>query len=223
MNDGVFVKVSEFVKRRGELEAGWAVVATFAVEGSAEPRCIDYRVRAIPHREHMLDQLEVRAQVEAQMLGASMGAEDIESLGEFPDGGIPGFVFREASQARLLDAARARVAAYPERYVPLASETLKRVPLSRSGKVAQGRPWTRDLGERLAILADVERAYEEGESRASVATRHLMSDSALRDLLHWARKTAEPPLFTDPGRGKKGGRLTQAARDILEGGTDDAS
>lgn len=217
MSDGVFVKVSEFVSRRGGIEAGWAVVATFAVEGAAEPRCIDYRVRAIPHRDNMLDQIKVRGEVESQMLDASMGADEIEDLGEFPAGGIPGFVFKEASQARLLDTARARVAASPERYVPVASEALHRVPVSRAGKVAQGRPWSRDLGERLAILADVERAYEVGDSRASVAALHHMSDSALRDLLHWARKTAEPPLFTDPGRGKKGGRLTQAARDILEG------
>lgn len=220
---GQFLTVTEFVNRRGRSEphefpeAGWVVAATFIAEGSAEPRCVDYHVRALPHRSDFLDQLRVRNAVHDQVASQLMGVDEIEALGEFPPGGIPGFVFQEASQARLLDIARARVASEPAKYEPIATEILRRVPVSRSGKMSRGRPRARTTGETLAILLDVETSYAAGETRARVAERHHMSDSSLRDLLYWARKVSEPALFTDPGRGKRGGRLTPEARALLGG------
>ena len=43
-----------------------------------------------------------------------------------------------------------------------------------------------------------------------------LSRSALRDLLSWARNDAEPRLFTNPGAGRRGGRLTPEARALLK-------
>lgn len=222
---GRFLKVSQLVTPKtrpvgGGWPGGWVVVGTFIAEGNAEPRCIDYRVRAYPASSDTFASIEIRNRIEARLLDQSAGAEDIEDLGEFPPGGIPRWVFERASQSRLFDTARDRINTYPEKYAPIAAEVLNRVPVSRGGRAHIGRPRLRNIGETVRILADVEAAYAEGLSRASVAERHYMSDSALRDMLHWARKVTEPPLFTDPGRGKRGGRLTEEARRLLEGGTD---
>lgn len=72
------------------------------------------------------------------------------------------------------------------------------------------------MGEKLAVLQSVEAAYAAGRTLDDVAADHLLSRSAVRDLVSWARKDASPPLFTSYGPGRRGGELTPAARRMLD-------
>jgi hypothetical protein len=217
--DGQLVTVSTEVFDR-QHRIRWAVAATFASIDGSEPRCVDYRVRVVPFGTGVSSVFALHQTISAMESGAA-GPADVEAMGEIPAEGIPRYVFEKASQSRLLEKARASIAKRPERFDAGTRSALQRVPVSRSGQVRRGRPTSRPLGEKLRILRDVEDAYRTpGRSRADVAAQHLMSESSLRDLLTWARHVAEPPLFTGlPG--KREGRMTPAARRMLEDGVEE--
>ena len=83
-------------------------------------------------------------------------------------------------------------------------------------KKRRGRPPARSLDEKLAILQTAERVFAEGGTREDVAKRHHMSTTSVRDLLAWARHDVDPPLFDSNGRSRRGGRLTDAARQLIQ-------
>jgi hypothetical protein len=137
---------------------------------------------------------------------------EAERLGEVPAEGIPRRVFEQASQARLLAKAQWSVERRPDRY----TDDVQAI-LSAQERPRRGRPPVRSLADRLAILSAVEDMYEAGDGRtlADVADEHHMSRSSLRDLLSWARHSHDPPLFTSPGPGRSGGRLTPHGQALL--------
>ena len=214
--DGQIVTVTKDVLDRKDRRIRWVVAATYVWEGNAEPRCVDYRVQVVPRGANMSEDVRLlHAVAIPNVEGSAMTAAQAEALGEIPNAGIPNYVFIEASQARLLRAARESAKRMPARFSDSTRQALERVPVNRSGAVRRGRPPARSLGERLAILADVDAAYKAGESRGSVAEAHHMSDSSVRDLLYWARNVADPPLFSEPGHRIKGGSMTDAARRLM--------
>ncbi|WNM28444.1 hypothetical protein RN607_05435 [Demequina capsici] len=218
--DVELVTVTELVDDRRDGRVRWAISATFVSAETSEPRCIDYRVRVVPRATHKIGDLPLAIETVDNMRGAAMSVADARGLGEFPSAGIPGYVFEEASQARLLAKARDWVATEPERFSIEVANLIRRTPVDRGGKVRRGRPPSMSLHRKLLVLEDVERGYAEGTTRAEIARRNLISESGLRNLLTWARKSADPQLFTDDGAGKKAGRLTPAARQRLMEGTD---
>lgn len=211
--------VARYVVDPKDSHMRWAVVASFAVDRNSEPRCVDYRVRVVPKGRDMVENAKNYDRVSKAMISGTFSESDLNDLEAFPEGGIPQYVLRATSQAKLIEYARALVDAAPDKLAE-ASRVIARVPRNRSGNAGIGRPWSRSLQERLAILLDVEEAYARGYKRDTVAKAHAMSDSSLRDLLHWARKEVEPPLFTGLGPGRAGGRLTDHARQLIESGDD---
>jgi len=195
---------------RGLPPVRWVVVATFVGIDGAEPRCVDYRVRVVPDAPDASSSVRTAHRLIEELEAQAIPAHAVDALGEIPREGIPRYVFERASQARLLAKARAAASRRPGRYPADVRATLAQGTAKRAG-----RPPVRPLGEKLEILADVERAFAEGGKRADVAARHAMSSSALRDLLHWARHDHDPPLFTSYGPGKAGGELTPEARAYL--------
>lgn len=213
--DEQLVTISHLVEDPSEERVGWAVVAAFVRGPLGEPVCVDYRVRQVKSSaEGSLRNLDPRS------AGLRNGQRTVKALeehaqdewpgeGPYSRKGIPRYVFEEASQQRLITKARRlldlRPAAAPKaRHVFAAPE---RRP---------GRPPQRGLLEKLRILADIEAAYESGATLANVADAHHMSRSAVRDLLSWARKDANPQLFEGITPGRKGGRMTPEARELLE-------
>jgi hypothetical protein len=215
--------ITDYVVDRSDGRIGWVVVAVFASAPNVEPRCVDYRVRAVKRATSPVgDPTNAREAVE-KMNRATLTIDDLDEFDEFPRAGIPLYVFETASQARLLERLRSWIVEEPERFTDELRANVASARTERGSAPKRGRPPTRSLAEKLAILSDVERAYAEGESRASVAARHHMSDSSLRDLIHWARRVAEPPLLTDVRHGVREAFLTMEARAMLATGVDDAS
>jgi len=221
------VTVSDLVAdRQGRVR--WAVTATFVGIDGNEPRCVDYRVRVVPHEPRTpvsgerLRNLVAAHEVLEDMERNVISSASAERLGTVPPEGIPRYVFERASQARLLAKARQSTERRPDRFDDATVNLLARALPSRQGRVRVGRPPSRSLGEKLAILAEVADEYAAGTrgARALVAERHHMSESALSDLLKWARHTANPPLFTHDGPGLRTDRLTDAAKALIERGAD---
>lgn len=200
--------------------ARWVVVATFVGVGSSEPRCVDYRVRVVPAidlwdrptTEHDT-QVQYRRsadEIAQQLAAVAITPAEAAQLGEIPAEGIPRYVFEEASQARLLATAREKaLGRFPNWYG--FSEDARVFLAQQSRPKRRGRPPVRSLGEKLRILADVERL----PTLQAAADAHAMSRSAVRDLVSWARHDADPPLFTAYGPGRRGGELTEHARALL--------
>ncbi|KRB45001.1 hypothetical protein [Terrabacter sp. Root181] len=204
--------ISQAVKdRRGHVR--WVVVGTFVGVDGSEPRCIDYRVRVVPE----MDSVEMSSGVAKQL--AILLADDAEQDRSLyraaeqsaPSEGIPRRVFEEASQTRLLEMARDLVRRGRVEPVEL---------LTRQERPRRGRPPARSLGEKLRILESVERAFASGHTLDDVAREHHLSRGSVRNLLAWARTDAEPQLFEGTTPGRRGGRLTPAARTMLEKGVD---
>lgn len=188
---------------------GWVVVGAFLPATDGQPTCIDYRVRAVPNT-HDLDGM----QETLDAVAASM-TKEVNSLGppRVTPGGIPRYVFEQASQVQLLKSARATVERSDYYQHELSAEV--RSLLASDGRRKPGRPPARGLREKLAILEAVEAANQDGTPLDDVAARFYMSRSSLRDLLSWARHKAPPRLFTDVGRGRRTGELTADARALL--------
>lgn len=79
-----------------------------------------------------------------------------------------------------------------------------------------GRPPSRSQAEVLRLLLATEEGLARGDTLAQVASANALSRESLRDLLSWARHDARPALFTNPGRGRRGGHLTTYARELLD-------
>jgi hypothetical protein len=195
----------------------WVVAGTFVGLDGSEPRCIDYRVRVAPETESGTT-MRVVGEIMVAMEDNAVSPADASSLGTIPAEGIPRYVFEEASQARLLSKARASVERQPDKQTAAVRRALARAVLGKQGNARRGRPSTTTLNQKLNILADVEAAYDAGGTRKEVALKHYMSEGALRDLLTWARHKVDPPLFTNDGRGRRSGKLTDHARALLEEG-----
>lgn len=219
MTNSLITVTDTVFDRQGKVR--WVVMGTFVGLDRSEPRCVDYRVRVVPETEPGARMLALGRLMQA-MEDNVIGVEDAASLGTIPPEGIPRYVFEQASQARLLTKARATVERKPDKHAASTRRALARQVLNRQGEVRTGRPSTRTLGQKLRILADVEAAYLAGgiRPRATVAEQHYMSEGALRDLLTWARHVANPPLFTNDGRGKRSGKLTDVARAMLDEGVE---
>lgn len=207
------ITVSDLVMdRQGRIR--WAVTAIFVGVASAEPRCIEYRVRVVSLEEDVRFQKAFSRQIVKEM-EADAGSDsrsDVWKLSEVdpPAEGIPNYVFTQASQARLIEKAREQVSRQSQRY----SDSAKALLARQVGK-RRGRPPARSMDEKLAVLQTAERIFAAGGTRAGVARAHHMSESAVRDLLGWARKDANPPLFTGNGPGRRGGALTDFARHLI--------
>lgn len=189
---------------------GWVVVGLFASAEDGQPTCVDYRVRSIPNTHDPVEMQQTIAAVSEALLGQHSGL----SSPVVTPGGIPRYVFEQASQVTLLSIARKTVDTsewYQENLAPgiVAS-------LASGGRRKAGRPPARGLREKLEILEAVERANRDGQSLDVVALERHMSRSSLRDLLYWARKSSFPRLFTNPGQGRRGGQLTVEGRASLE-------
>lgn len=198
---------------------GWMVVALFLPAADGQLTCIDYRVRAIPDTHDLPGwQKAFFAMAEAMTnQHAQLPAPTVTP------GGVPRYVFEEASQVQLLKAAQ-KTANDSEYYRTELSPEV-RGWLASGGKRKSGRPPSRGLAEKLRILRDVEAALSAPATRGApageqplnkVANKWGMSRSGLRDLLSWARKDASPRLFTNPGQGRRGGALTPEARALLD-------
>jgi hypothetical protein len=189
---------------------GWAVIATFARTDSGEVACIEYRVRTIGGCGTVEDSAREARRVQRQMIEEAP-SDSVESR-PIPVAGIPRYVFEVASQTRLLAQARDALSTRPNTVPPLSAEAKD---LLRPEARRIGRPPARSIAAKLTVLADVQAAHASGESLDAVATRHHMSRSSLRDLLYWARHTAQPRLFTSLRPGVRGGELTADAKAML--------
>lgn len=224
--DGSLVTVGDLVLDKGG-RPRWAVTASFLGVGGSEPRCVDYRVRVVPEPPPgvggaLFEAIRAGHEVLRLMEENAISADDAEGLGTVPASGIPRYVFEQASQSRLLGKARDKVQRNPERHAESTRRLLERALPSAQGKTRVGRPPSRSLGEKLAILQDVAEEYAAGTqgARRIVAERHHMSEGALTDLLRWARHTAHPRLFTNYGPGKRTDMLTDAARELIRQGVE---
>lgn len=213
-HDAVITVTETVQDRAGRIR--WVVVATFVGAGGSEPRCVDYRARVVPEVDDgglMLTLGRLYVELEENAISPAHA----EALGTIPAEGIPRYVFERASQSRLLAKARKKVERTPSKYPRSTEKALSRTTVSREGQARVGRPPSRSLGEKLAILKDVADAYSEGipRARAAVAERHFMSEGQLRDLLKWARHSSNPPLFTNYGPGLRNDTLTPEAVEML--------
>lgn len=209
--DEDLVTVHDLVRDRTDGRIAWAVVAAFARGPQGEPICVDYRVRAVKALHGNYDG-EYAGQRNGQVtVRVLKGQAETEWPGDGPYSrkGIPRYVFEAASQQRLILKARDWLDRNPDA-APKARRVMD-VPARRTG-----RPPTRSPLEKLRILADVEAAYESGRTLSDVAAKNHMSRSAVRDLLSWARGDANPQLFEGITPGRKGGKMTPAARELLE-------
>ena len=132
---------------------------------------------------------------------------------EPPAEGIPRRVFEEASQTKLLEVARRQV-----KSGRVAGGLADRLLLSQD-RPRRGRPPVMSLGQKLTILADVEKAFATGSTLSRRPADH-MSHGSIRNLLAWARYDANPPLFTGTTPGRRSGELTAAARALIRKGVD---
>lgn len=189
---------------------GWVVVGLFLPAEDGQLTCIDYRVRAIPNTHDLFGWTKTLSELAAAMEGQHphLPAPTVTP------GGIPRYVFERASQVQLLKKARETLA-HSDYYQRNLSGQV-RGWLASDGRRKTGRPPSRGLTEKVRILASVEAANYAGTSLDEVANRWHMSRSGLRDLLSWARNDASPRLFTNPGQGRRGGRLTPEARAMLD-------
>jgi hypothetical protein len=214
--DDELVTISDLVEDATDGRIGWAVVAAFVRGPLGEPVCVDYRVRQVKAAaEGGLSGLGARGigLRNGQKTIAAMEAHaqaDWAGTGPFSRKGIPRYVFEEASQQRLIAKARELLERKPEGAAPKARSVFA------APERKPGRPPQRGLLEKLCILEDVENAYEADGTLADVAERNHMSRSAVRDLLSWARKDANPQLFEGITQGRRGGRMTPEARQLLE-------
>lgn len=190
----------------------WVVVAKFVgVEGS-EPRCVDYRVRVVPEVPKKRIAAGLGRRIARLMMDdANSDREGLWEAGESsaPAEGIPRRVFEEASQTRLLELARERA---NRGHVDPSVKDLLTSPAGRR----RGRPPVMPLGQKLRILRDVETAFATGGTLQEVADLHHLSRGSIRNLLAWARSDAKPQLFEGTTVGRRGGRLTPAARALLK-------
>jgi hypothetical protein len=212
--DEELVTISDLVEDASDGRIGWAVVAAFVRGPLGEPVCVDYRVRQVKAGvESALSGLDARG------IGLRNGQKTILALeahahaewagtGPFSRKGIPRYVFEEASQQRLIAKARKLLELKP-------TATPKARHVFTAPERRPGRPPQRGLLEKLRILADVEAAYASEGTLADVAERHHMSRSAVRDLLSWARRDANPQLFEGITQGRRGGQMTPEARELL--------
>lgn len=206
MEDNETFRVSNVVWDRVDGTIGWAVMAQFVVGPTSEPVCVDYRVRQV--KRETVDPLDT--------FKDTIAAMSEEPLSGWPEGGtysskgIPAYVFREASQAKLIEEARQFIAQVPTDV----SDTAKRALAAPERK--PGRPPSRSLLEKLQVLAAVEKAFREGRTRSDVAKTFHMSDGAVRDLLSWARRDHQPQLFTGTTQGRRGGAMTPEGRELLQ-------
>jgi hypothetical protein len=210
------ITVADLVPDRTTNQIGWAVVAAFAVGPLGEPVCVEYRVRAVRlGREYQDfgDDLVNALQNGTQQLETMSGSAHDNWAGSGPFGpkGIPRYVFEEASQRKLIESARSQL----ERSAPHVGAVAAAFLAETAPTRKPGRPPQRSLLAKLSILEDVEESYTAGTTLEVVAAKHHMSRSAVRDLLSWARKDAEPPLFSATQPGRKGGSLTPEARELL--------
>lgn len=197
-----------------EAQSGWLVVALYVKTDVGEPVCMDYRVRAIPDTHKKGEWLEAADQLIRSMSGDHTALPEVAPT----PGGVPRYVFEEASQQKLLDGAR-KALAKPTRVEQGRSVRAAKAFLA-AGRRRPGRPPERGLAEQLRILAAVEELYATrqkpgGPTLDDVAKAHAMSRSSLRDLLTWARNDASPRLFTPVRQGQRGGRLTDEARALI--------
>jgi AraC-like DNA-binding protein len=223
------VTVSDVVTDRKSGRAAWAVVAGYVMGPQGDPVCVDYRVRQVASAGS-----DAEATVEAIYLAESLESQSADPALNAPAQpsarGIPRYVFEQASQGRMLEAARKRLALLDDqlardetarkrgedvRVVRRAVAPDARALLAASTGRRTGRPPQRPLAEKLRILAAVEEATAQGRVLADIAADFHMSRSTLRNLLFWARKVAEPRLFTARGQGLGGGGLTDEARALL--------
>lgn len=203
------VTVGESVFDRRTKDLGWAVLATFTVGERGDPVCVEYRVRVV-RGENMSERLRnLHQTLDAMERHATDG---LAGAGAFPDSGIPRYVFEQASQGRLLEAARAKLQR-DDTFREQLSDGARALLAPPAHK--PGRPPKRSMADKLRILAAVETADDLGRTLEDVAGDFHMSRSALRDLLSWARRDAQPRLFTARGQGRGGGELTAEARAML--------
>ena len=209
MSDDVVPISSQVVeRRRGRI--GWAVVAAYVTGEHGDPVCVEYRVRQVRRGERMIDDVVALQQtLDAMEDHASQG---LVGQGPFDPIGIPRYVFESASQGRLLEKARVSLSRGSRATEELSSEAkaLLTPPAHKPG-----RPPQRSMGDKLKILRAIEEAQAAGQKLEDVAQQFHMSRSAVRDLLSWARRDANPRLFTGAGQGRKGGEMTPEARAML--------
>ncbi len=215
------VVVTDFVRDRRTGEVAWVVVAAYLRGASGDPVCIDYRVRQVGRR----DGAEMPPDETVDLM-ERLGKHSTEPAAPTPleasEKGIPRYVFEEASQTRLLERGRQRLARLEKfeqlnpQLTTLEISGAERDMLTPATRKSVGRPPQRSLGEKLEILAAVEAGGEQGRTLEEIAGDFFMSRSALRDLLSWARRDASPRLFTGRGQGRAGGQLTPEALAMLE-------
>jgi hypothetical protein len=218
VSDQARVVVADTVFDR-DYQLRWVVAAVFIGVAGSEPRCIDYRVRVVPPMPTTITQVAAANRIIDELHADMTGRERPEvwdaAENDPPAQGIPRYVFERASQAALLVKARRKVKARPASVQRSVRELLERSRTPRAG-----RPPAVPLREKLAMLATAEQAFADPEIRSvreHVGKLYGRSPEAVRDLLSWARHQ-EPPLFTSPGGGRRGGELTEVARALLAEG-----
>jgi len=228
MNEQV-VTVGEVVNDRKSGRATWAVVAGYVIGPQGDPVCVEYRVRQVASAGSdavaIVDAIYLAEALETQCKDAALSVPSHPS-----PRGIPRYVFEVAAQGRMLDRARKRLALIDDQHArddaargrgedvrivrrEVAADARALLAASTGRRI--GRPPQWSLAEKLHILSAVERATVQGRILAEVAAEFHMSRSSLRDLLSWARRDANPRLFTARGQGRGGGELTAEARALL--------
>jgi hypothetical protein len=180
---------------------------------------VDYRVRAVPEartRNHSrLFAREIVKELERDANASDRNATWWATELSAPVQGIPRRVFEQASQARLLEKARQKIERSRRAGYSPSSSVVALLERHRPTTSPAGRPATRGLGQKLAILAAVEDAFCDGRTLQDVADDQHVSRSTVRDIVSWGRRH-EPQLFTSVAvAGQTGGQLTDAGRALL--------
>lgn len=184
----------------------WLVTAAYEVN-DGQAACVDYRVQLLPTNASVRTLRDIgNAAIDSSH---ALVDDDVD----VPGGGLPSVVLRVASPSRLARKAAAKVKSRKARGGDVSRALAQ---FTGSGRPRKGRPPVMPLGQRLRVLQAVETAFAKRENLEDVGKQFAMSGSAVRDLLSWARHDADPPLFTSPGPGRRGGNLTPEARAIIE-------
>jgi hypothetical protein len=204
----------DYLERRAAYEEQGVPVTPVEVPAPAPCDCPDVPALTCPHMPAARDFL---GGLEVRKYAATM------TLADVPPGGLSQRTLNSLS----LEEGRKRVRSQlmgvsVDQTSPAVRERIREAYADRLSEPVkrQGRP-ARDPLEALRQCAAVEDGYARGLTLDQIADGVGTSRSKLKGALDWARQQ-DPPLFTTPGRGRRGGALTPEGRALLTelGGAD---
>lgn len=197
-----------------------ALVLAYEVDGELWPVSVQVRLKASPCWHDVEPQEGGDSSIEwSRQPCDCWPASDWPAADSLPPGGLPVRLLKNvkirdlitsyeravanlAAAAGTLDHPRPEVA----RHFRAIADAAERP------KSQRGRPRTA-LAVQLRRLELLDAAYRAGLTQRAAARRQHIGETALRATLKWARRQ-DPPLWTDPGQGRRG-QLTTHGRSMI--------